>query len=571
MTDQEKKDKLNKLKERLDEAYTEFAPSRAGSYSSSVEPTGKFGKWLSKFFTSKGRPPHVPDKETRGDTYKAEELLDVEGAAPSIVRGMIKLPRYEQERKKRYTEYEDMDNFPEVNAALDIYADDGTQRSIENNIINVQSSDQFLKDEIESLLKKLEMGQVIWDLVRNTGKYGDCFIETIHNLKRPELGIQRLKILNPNYILRVENAFGYLKHFVQEIPQGLNLDMPSNTTPKKHILLDRNQIVHFRVHTSDPAFYPYGKSLMSSCIQAYRSLRLMEEAMLIYRLVRAPERRVFYIDVGNMPASKAEAFIERQKAKFKKEKFFNPNTNSIDERFNPLSADEDFFVPTRRDSKASRIETLPGAQNLGEVEDVKYFRDKLLSALKVPKDFIVEKDSSPERKANLSQLDVKFARAVVRLQREIEIGLTTLVRRHLTLRQFPKSALKNFEVSLNPPSDIYEKRRLELDDSKIRVVQAAKALGLFSDEYLYENYFNMSEEDITKMKKQISTEQEELAQQQQQLMADQQSADQSLAMAGGMVPPEEAAPGMESDIETPQEQPAAEPQAQPTAQPPAPR
>ena len=317
--------------------------------------------------------------------------------------------------------------------------------------------------------------------------------------------------------------------------------MPTSTAPKRHILLAKNQIIHFRVHNSDPSFYPYGKGLLSSCIQAYNSLKLMEEAMLIYRLSRAPERRVFYIDVGNMPAGKAAAFIERQKAKFKKEKFYDPRSNTVDERFNPLSADEDYFVPTRKDSKASRIETLPGAQNLGEVEDVKYFRDKLLSALKVPKDFIVEKDNSAERKANLSQLDVKFARAVVRLQREIETGLSTMFKRHLILKQFPTKSLKDFTVTLNPPSDIYEKRRLELDDAKIRVVQAVKGLDLFSDEYIYQTYFNLTDDEIVEMEKKRKEErdkiqQEQMEVQQQQMEQDAQMQQQQMAQGQQMQP-----------------------------------
>ena len=556
----------------LNESYTEFASKAGGIHPPNQDPTGLFGKLLAKFFARPGRPTHKPDKELRGDTYKAEELLDTEGFAPGMVRGIHKLPSYEYERKKRYAEFEDMDHFPEINAALDIYADDSSQKSIEGKMINIETPDSYLQSEVESLFKKIEIEKVLWDIIRNTAKYGDCFIETIFNLKRPELGIQRLKILNPNYLLRAENAFGYLKNFIQEIPRDLNLDMPSNTIPKKHIFLDKNQIVHFRIHNSDPGFYPYGKSILSSAMQAFRSLRLMEEAMLVYRLTRAPERRVFYIDIGNMPASKAEAFIERQKAKFKKEKFFDPRTQAVDERYNPLSADEDYFVPTRKDSKASRIETLPGAQNLGEVEDVKYFRDKLLSALKVPKDFIVEKDGSPERKANLSQLDVKFARAVVRLQREVEIGLTTMVKRHLKLRRFPSMSLRDFKIFLSPPSDIYEKRRLELDDNKTRVVQAVKGLQLFSDEYLYKTYFNMTDKEIEDMKKKVKEEQMELAEQQAamqpQMDPSMQGMDPSMqGMDPNMIDPNmmdpnmpgQPSPGMESDIEGEQLPPQAAP------------
>jgi hypothetical protein len=222
---------------------------------------------------------------------------------------------------------------------------------------------------------------------------------------------------------------------------------------------------------------------------------MMEDAMLIYRLHRAPERRIFYIDTGNMPQTKVEMFMERVKAKFKKEKFFNTETTNADERFNPLSNEEDFFVPIKN-GQGTKIETLPGAQNLGEIDDVRYFRDKVLASMKIPKDFIVEKDKSPERKANLAQLDAKFAKAVMRVQRDAEVGLNTLVKRHLELRQFPKSAIKPLRVTLAPPSDLSEKRKLELAEQKTRVVQAVKGLDLFSNEYIYKNFYNMNELEI---------------------------------------------------------------------------
>tara|TARA_Y100000004_G_scaffold52176_1_gene57849 strand:- start:978 stop:1781 length:804 start_codon:yes stop_codon:yes gene_type:complete len=229
---------------------------------------------------------------------------------------------------------------------------------------------------------------------------------------------------------------------------------------------------------------------------------MMEDAMLIYRLHRAPERRIFYIDTGNLPQTKVEMFMERIKAKFKKEKFFNVETGNADERFNPLSAEEDFFVPMKN-GQGTKIETLPGAQNLGEIDDVRYFRDKVLASMKIPKDFIVEKDKSPERKANLSQLDAKFAKAVMRVQRDAEVCLETLIKRHLELRQFPKSLVNPIKIKLAPPSDLSEKRKLELAEQKTRVVQAVKGLGLFSDEYLYKNFYKMNDLEIEQIKDQM--------------------------------------------------------------------
>ena len=230
--------------------------------------------------------------------------------------------------------------------------------------------------------------------------------------------------------------------------------------------------------------------------------------MLIYRIQRAPERRAFYLETGNLPQSKVEAFVERIKAKFKKQSMWNAGTNTVDYNYNPLTVDEDFFIPIRN-GVGTKIDVLPGAQNLGETDDVKYFRDKLLASLKVPKDFIVEKDKSPERKANLSQLDVKFAKAVQRLQRDVELGLNVLLKRHLTLVGLPKSLIDQVVIKMTSPSDMFEKRRLEVDESKVRIVQAVKGLMLFDDEYLYKEYFGMTDAECEDMKERVKKQMEE--------------------------------------------------------------
>ena len=251
--------------------------------------------------------------------------------------------------------------------------------------------------------------------------------------------------------------------------------------------------------------------------------------MLIYRLTRAPERRIFYVDTGNLPTSKAEMFIERLKEKFKKEKYYNTTKGAVDARFNPLSTDEDYFVPVKN-GKGTKIETLPGAQNLGDIEDVQYYRDKLLAALKIPKDYIVEKQNSPERKANLSQLDVKFSRTVHRVQICIETGLENLAKRHLQLRGFPASLIRDLKIQLPEPSDMSAKRKLDLDEQKTRVIQAVQQLGLFSRKEIYKEYYDMTEAEVNRMEKEIEKDQEKAMKQEQESAA---AAD---PMGGGGAP-----------------------------------
>jgi hypothetical protein len=211
-------------------------------------------------------------------------------------------------------------------------------------------------------------------------------------------------------------------------------------------------------------------------------------------------------------------YIERLKQKFKKEKYYNTPKNTVDSRFNPMSMDEDFFVPSKN-GRGTKIDTLPGATNLGEIEDVRYYRDKLLAALKVPKDYIVEKDSSPERKANLSQLDVKFARTIQRVQVDIETGLENMAKRHLQLRGFPAALIKKVRIKLPEPSDMSAKRKLDLDEQKTRVIAAVQQLALFSKDEIYREYYDMTPEEITVMKSEMEEQQaEEMEQQQEQAM-----------------------------------------------------
>jgi hypothetical protein len=208
-----------------------------------------------------------------------------------------------------------------------------------------------------------------------------------------------------------------------------------------------------------------------------------------------------------MPATKAEMFMEKVKEKFKKEKYYNSNDGTVDSRYNPLSADEDFFVPTRG-NQGTKIDTLPGAQNLGEVDDVRYFRDKLLAALKVPKDYIVEKDKSPERKANLSQLDAKFARVITRVQQQVEVGFEQIAKRHLALVGYPASLVKEVKIVLPDPSDTFTKRKMEIDEQKARVVQAVVGLGIFPKKTIYKEFYDMTDEEIQHTMNELEKEQD---------------------------------------------------------------
>ena len=513
----------NQINENSGPGQTTWSPIGDGSVTS-MYSTGYMSKIFAKFFATQAQEKLLGSGDPRsleGDLIVNPKAMNTI-AEPlwSYTRGLPFIPESELNRKRRYDEYEKMDDYPEITAALDIYADDATQKDLRNKRWKVNSDSIEAIKEIEKLFERINLDKYYWDIVRGTCKFGDTFIEIVANGNNMEDGVRRIKVLNPYYIMRVEDKFGYLKTFLQEVPNSRTAgDWQSSNS--QYIELDKNQIIHFRLQTSDPKYYPYGKSILAGAIRVFRSLKLMEDAMLVYRLSRAPERRIFYVDIGNLPASKAEAFLETMKTRFKKEKFHN--NNQIDGKFNPLAVDEDFFIPVRG-NQGTKVDTLKGAENLGEVDDVKYFRDKLLATLKIPKDYIVEYDKSPERKANLSQLDVKFARVIQRIQDCVCMGLAGIAKKHLEMVGYPISIIKGLTISLPSPSDVFIKRKLEIDEAKARVVQAVVGTGLFPTKHIYKEFYDLTDTEIDMIQTELEKDQEKAAEQESNQMAQQQQA-----------------------------------------------
>ncbi len=253
MADEIKDNQIN------ESGYTTFGgtANRAGNY---YTPTGPIGRFFAKFFATKAQIPvqqslDNPDTALKnGDTIINKDVIkDVNIDSGPAIGGLSRnpiLPQLELNRKKRYKEYEEMDEYPEIGAAFDIYADDCTQKGTKSERWYIKTDSELVLNEIEKFFESIKLDKLMWDIVRNTVKYGDCFTESIINLDKPDEGIKKIKVLNPNYILRVENEFGYLKKFLQEIPTRTSIDEPSlhPLSPddrKKYIELDKNQITHF--------------------------------------------------------------------------------------------------------------------------------------------------------------------------------------------------------------------------------------------------------------------------------------------------------------------------------------
>jgi hypothetical protein len=395
------------------------------------------------------------------------------------------------DRIQRMGEYEEMALYAEIGSGLDIYADDSTQPNDANRRLVIESNNDDLREELETLFyKKLGMDYKIWEIVRTTCLYGDYFGELI--LQNDKKGVLGVKGLPPKTMFRVEKD-GKLQGFVQVSPNG---------EPIKFMPFE---LVHFKLVSTVSTFAPYGTSVLEWARKHWRQLKLMEDAMVVYRITRAPERRVFNIDVGNLPPAQAEAFIERQRQKFRKRAFVNQRTGQIDWKANTIAPDEDFWVP-KRNGEGTTIDQLDGAENLGEIDDVKYFKDKIFAALKIPRVWLQDTEGAEERRQNLSQQDIRFARTIERVQAQIIDGLRKIAIVHLMLRGYQKKDLDDFQIKLTPPSKLVEQMMAEIIETQTRAadslfnfgypkIQVAKQIFGTSEETWKEGYKIWMKED----------------------------------------------------------------------------
>jgi hypothetical protein len=370
------------------------------------------------------------------------------------------------------------------------------QKDENGRVFQVNVKNAEVKKELEFLCfhkKMLNMDQKwCYNRMKNTCINGDDFWELVIDLENPKKGVYKLEVRPPESMFRIETTKGRLLEF-QQSKEGPDYDAIAKTDVRdateseleqcKAVRFTPEQIIHVKIGDDRKTFYPYGVSLIEPARGPAHSLRMMEESMLVYRLSRAPERRVFYIDTMQLPPAKAEALVERMKDMLKKKKVprqGNPGASSVDERYHAPPADEDIWIPTPRNSN-TRVETLPGAQNLGEVDDTVYFRNKLFVALNFPKNYFNTDDVSQTR-VSLSSIDVKFARMIERLQSHFEDAIWELCDRHLKLRGFPEEAYEDLVVKMTPPSDWRELTRMEVVNNRIGnagQVKGAQIMALF--------------------------------------------------------------------------------------------
>jgi hypothetical protein len=370
------------------------------------------------------------------------------------------------------------------------------QKDNDGRVFEILVDDDDIREELEFLFfnrNMLNFNARIWSDFRNLLTYGDLFYEIIINHESPDDGIYKINSLPPDSMYRIETTKGRIIEFQQskEGPDYTALMQSPVTQASDATLLSSTairfapeQVVHIRVGEDRRTFYPYGVSVIEPARGPAHQLRLMEDSMLVYRLARAPERRVFYIDVGQLPPFKTEMFIERLKDQFRKRKVprnfsGSLDANSVDEKWHAPAVDEDYWIPIRANSQ-TKIDTLPGASALGEIDDAVYFRSKLFAALNFPRNYF-NVDDPAVTKTTLSSQSVSFARVVERMQSHMEDGLWQIATRHLRLKGYPEDKWENLHIRMTPPSEYRELSRAEIISARITNATNLKTSTLMGD------------------------------------------------------------------------------------------
>ena len=392
-----------------------------------------------------------------------------------------------QARTERYVDFDQMEYTPEIASALDIYADEMTTYSSLTPMLKVQCENEEIKAILESLYSNvLNIEHNLFSWCRTMCKYGDFFLyldldDTLGVTSVIGLPSQEMERLegedksNPNYVQYQWNSAG--------------------------LTFENWQVGHFRILGQDK-YNPYGTSVLEPARRIWRQLTLLEDAMMAYRIVRSPERRAFYIDVGSIAPQDVEQYMQKVMTSMKRNQVVDANTGRVDLRYNPLSVEEDYFIPVRGNS-STKIESVQGGKYTGDIDDVKYLRDKLFSALKVPAAYISsDGEKAMEDKTTLAQKDIRFARTIQRLQRSIITELEKIGIVHLYTLGYRDEDLVSFTCTLNNPSKIAEMQELEHWKTRFDIAGAATE-GFFSKQWLAKTLFGMSDDEFIRNRREM--------------------------------------------------------------------
>jgi hypothetical protein len=492
-----------------------------------------------------GYPRQTGDGYNAGGTPNDFAFRNYASRLPEVYSG-------HPNRIERYNQYENMDCDSEVNACLDIIAEFSTQVNEDNKTpFDINFTDKPTDHEVEIVKKQLQqwtklnkLDQRIFKLFRNTIKYGDqVFVrdpETFEMMwvdmvkvarvivnesegKRPEQYI--IRDINPNfqnmsvaqkttsdyYVSRATGAAGGPSNYTSPGGGGAGGGTGNGgvgnsrfTQAMNETCIDARHVVHLSLNEGLDFFWPFGQSILENIFKVFKQKELLEDSVLIYRVQRAPERRIFKIDVGNMPSHMAMQFVERVKNEMHQRRIptnTGGGANMMDASYNPLSINEDYFFPVSADSRGSDVTTLPGGANLGEIDDLKYFNNKMARGLRVPSSYLPTGPDDSDRAMNDGKVgtaliqEYRFNQYCMRLQRLIMQKLDDEFKMFLHWRGFNIDS-GIFSISLCEPQNFASYRQSELDTSRISSFAAIEPLPYMSKRFMMKRYLGLTEEEI---------------------------------------------------------------------------
>ena len=440
--------------------------------------------------------------QTSGE-LQTNSLIDrynrIFSTSPTSLYGSQFNLNYQYLRPQLYSEYDVMDQDAIIASALDIISDESTLKNDMGEVLSIRSSNEDVQKLLYNLFYDvLNIEFNLWSWIRQMAKYGDFFLKL-------EVA-EKFGVYNviPYTAFHIERQEGYNLENPSEIryryaPDGIvnsNSGMyrvpgQPGTDNQPGIFFENYEMAHFRL-IGDTNYLPYGRSYIEPARKLFKQYTLMEDAMLIHRIARAPEKRIFYMNVGSIPPNEIDAFMQKTISNMKRTPYVDQKTGEYNLKYNMQNMMEDFYIPVRGNDTTTKIETTKGLDYDG-IQDVEYLRDKLFAALKMPKAFLGY-DENIEGKATLAAEDIRFARTIERLQRIMVSELNKIALVHLYAQGYRDEALTNFEISMQTPSIIFEQEKIELMKSKTELAQTLKSEKLLPTDWIYDNIYHLSED-----------------------------------------------------------------------------
>ena len=421
--------------------------------------------------------------------------------SPSSLYGAQFNQNFQYLRPQLYSEYDLMDQDAIIAAALDVLADESTLKNDMGEVLQIRSANEDIQKILYNLFYDvLNIEFNLWMWIRQMCKYGDFFLKLeiaekygVYNvIPYTAYHIERQEGYDPENPAAIR--YRYSPDGMDNISSGM-YPVPGaaagNLMNEQGIFFDNYEMAHFRL-LSDVNYLPYGRAYIEPARKLYKQYVLMEDAMLIHRIARAPEKRIFYMNVGSIPPNEIETFMQKTISQLKRTPFQDNKTGDYNLKYNMQNMMEDFYIPIRGNDATTKIETTPGLQYDG-IQDVEYLRGKLFAALKIPKAFLGYEEGV-EGKATLAQQDIRFARTIERLQRIILSELNKIALVHLYTQGYTDETLTNFTLDMASPSIVLEQEKIELLKAKTELAGTLLEQGLVPSDWVYDNVYQFSED-----------------------------------------------------------------------------